>query len=168
MNYKFLSKNGVLIAFGVAVVAILITFIPILGGLEAYESLPDDVNVRAASEEGNIFSTGIMVSFILTVVAFGAAILLSIAGVFSNLKDSKKGLIAFLGLAVLFFIMYATASEEISPELAVTVNNPEYGVAGDMGIYKMISGGIAGTILLLIVSFVLMVAMEVWNFFKNA
>ena len=168
MNYKFLSKNGVLLGFLLAVVCIVVMFIPILSGLEAYEALPDDVNIRAASEEGGIFGLSISIARLLAIVAFGLAIVLSIVNVFKNFKANRKAIIAFVALAVLFLILYSTASTDVPEGLKATVENPEYGVAGNPEIYKMITGSITGTLILLAAAFALMVLMEVWNFFKNS
>jgi hypothetical protein len=48
------------------------------------------------------------------------------------------------------------------------LNNPEYAVNGDLGIYKLISAGINGSIILMGIAFAAMILMEIWNFFKNS
>ena len=166
MNYNFLSRNGVSIALGIAVVAILIMAIPIFSGLEAFDALPEDVNARAASKESGIFSAGLMVAIVLGCLAFALAILLSFFGIFKNFKAAKTGLISFAVLAVLFIVLYATTSTDISESMMATVNT--YSTKGDMSLYKLISGGINGTIILTVGAFVLMIVMEIWNFFKNS
>ena len=168
MNYKFLAKNGLTLAFVLGLIGILATLIPVFAGLEPFEALDDDPNVRSVAPESSIFYTGIYVTFILAAIAFGLALLLSIFGVFTNLKNSKTGLIAFGVLAVLFIALSAMASTDVTPSMTSLLNNPDYGVNGDMGIYKWISAGINGTLILIAIAFVSMILMEIWNFFKNS
>ena len=168
MNYKFLAKNGLTISFVVALLAIIITLIPVFGGIEAFDALADDPNIRSTSSESSIFKTGITVTFVLAAVAFGLAILLSLFGVFTNLKAAKTGLIMFAVMAVLFFVLNSTASTDLTPEMSEILNNPDYEVNGDLGIYKWVSAGISGTLILTGLAFASMILMEIWNFFKNS
>lgn len=166
MNYKFLSRNGVSVALGMAVVALLIMALPIFMGIDAFNELPEDIKVRAASEEGNIFGAGLKVAIALGILAVALAILLSFFGMFKNFKEAKTGLISFAVLAVLFIILYSTTSIDISESMMETVN--KYSTKGDMGLYKLISGGINGTLILTVGAFILVILMEIWNFFKNS
>ena len=168
MNYKFLAKNGLTISFVVALLAVIITLVPVFGGIEALDGLADDPNIRSTSPESSIFYTGIYVTFVLAAVAFGLAILLSLFGVFTNLKAAKTGLIMFAVMAVLFFVLNSTASTDLTPEMSEILNNPDYEVNGDMGIYKWVSAGISGTLILTGLAFASMILMEIWNFFKNS
>lgn len=170
MNYKFLAKNGLTLALVLGLLGVLATMIPVFGGLEAFNEVADtvEVNELSQSKESNIFMTGVYVTFVLGAIAFGLAILLGIIGTFSNLKASKTALIAFAVLAVLFIVLNATADTNLTEALQTAVNNPEYGVNGDLGIYKMISAGINGTLILMGVAFASMILMEIWNFFKNS
>ncbi len=168
MNYKFLAKNGLTIGFVVALVAIIIALIPVFTGLEPFEALADDPNLRSTSSESSIFYTGIYVTFVLAALAFGLALILSLVGVFSNIKAAKTGLIAFVVLLVLFFVLNSTASTDVTPEMSTILNNPDYDVNGDMGIYKWVSAGISGTLILVGIAFASMILMEIWNFFKNS
>ncbi len=168
MNYKFLAKNGLSLAFGLGLLGLLATLIPVFAGLGPFNELADEPAVRSIAPEGDIFYYGIYVAFALGVLAFGAALVLGLIGVFSNLKASKMSLIAFGVLAVLFFVLNATASTDLTPEMASIVNNPDYGVVGDMSIYKLVSAGIHGTLILLAIAFASMIIMEFRNFFKNS
>ncbi len=172
MNYKFLAKNGLTLAFVLGLLGIAATLIPVLTGLgpfnELADTLSDDVTKLSMSEESGIFNAGIYVSFALGAIAFGLAIILGIIGVLTNLKASKVALISFAVMAVLFIVLNATASTELTPTMSEILNNPEYSVNGDLGIYKMVSAGINGTLILLGIAFASMVLMEVWNFFKNS
>lgn len=168
MNYKFLAKNGLTLAFGLALIGILATLIPVLSGLEPFEALADDPNIRSASPESSIFYTGIYVTFVLAAIAFGLALLLGLLGVLTNLKNSKLALISVAVLAVLFIALNSMASTDLTPSMSTILNNPDYGVNGDLGTYKWISAGINGTLILTVFAFVAMILMEIWNFFKNS
>ncbi|MEO1258222.1 MAG: hypothetical protein AAFZ15_05470 [Bacteroidota bacterium] len=172
MNYKFLAKNGLTLAIVLGLVGVLATLLPVFGGLEAFnelaDSLGDNVNELSKSKQSGIFQYGIYVSMVFGAIAFGLAVLLGIIGTFTNIKASKTALIAFAVLAVLFIVLNATASTDMTERMQTAVNNPEYGVNGDLGIYKMISAGISGTLILLGVAFASMILMEIWNFFKNS
>ncbi len=168
MNYKFLAKNGLSFAFALGLLGLLVTLVPVFMGIGPFNELADEPAVRSVAPEGDIFYYGIYVSFALGVLAFGAALVLGLVGVFSNLKASKMSLIAFAVLAILFFVLNATANTDLTPEMATIVNNPDYKVNGDMGIYKMVSAGINGTLILLVVAFASMIIMEFRNFFKNS
>ncbi len=172
MNYKFLAKNGLTLAFVLGLIGILATMIPVFSGLDAFNSVADtvgdDVTRLSMSEESGIFYSGIYVSFLFGIIAFGLAVLLGIFGVFTNLKASKYALIAFAVLAVLFIVLNATANTDLTPRMSEILNNPEYKVNGDLGIYKFISAGINGTLILMGVAFASMILLEIWNFFKNS
>ena len=168
MNYKFLAKNGLTLAFLLGLIGILATMIPIFSGLGAFEALNEDPNIRSAAPESSIFYAGIYVTFILGVIAFGLALVLSLFGLVTNLKESKFALISVAVLAVLFFVLNATASTDLTDAMTETINNPDYNINGDLGIYKWISAGISGTLILLGVAFASWALMEIWNFFKNS
>ncbi|HFA47919.1 MAG TPA: hypothetical protein ENJ95_02740 [Bacteroidetes bacterium] len=166
MNYNFLSRNGVSVALGIAVIALLIMAVPIFMGIDAFNALPEDIKIRATSDEGNIFGAGLKVAIALGVIAILLAILLSFFGMFKNFKEARTGLISFALLAILFFALYSMTSTSISESMMETVNT--YSTKGNMNVYKMISGGINGTLILTVVAFGLMIVMEIWNFFKNS
>ena len=165
MNYKFLAKNGLTLAFVLGLIGIIATLAPVLSGLDAFNGLADtindDVTKLSMSEESGIFNTGIYVSWVLGAIAFGLAVIFGIFGVFTYLKESKFALIAFAVLAILFIVLNATASTSLTPEMSTILNNPDYEVNGDLGIYKMISAGINGTLILLGIAFASMILMEI-------
>ena len=162
--YNFLSRNGVLIGFLLAVLAIIITVIPIMMGVDAFEAVPE--KEQPWSEEGNIFGVGINVTRALLYIAIGLMVLLGIFGIFKDFKSSMKGVIGFVVILIFFGILYAVTSTEVSGSLAETVANPEFGITDN--IFKLVSGAINGTLLLLLIAFVAMILMEIWNFFKTA
>ena len=171
--YKYLSRNGVLAGSLLALLALIIAVIPILGGVDAFEALPDDPKIRSIAPEGDIFYTGIYVTFALLVLAVIAVIVLGIFGIFKDFKSSKNGVIGFAVILIFFGIFYATASTDVSGSFAEAISNPEFEVFDADGklnvpVYKLISGTITGTVILLGIAFLSMFVMEIWNFFKTA
>ena len=161
--YKYLIRNGVLIGFLLALLAIIIAVIPIFSGLDAFESVPE--KQQALSEEGGIFGVGIKVTQVLLIISIGLMVILGIVGIFKDFKASIKGVIGFAVLAVFFGIMYSMASTEVSGgSLAAAVGKFEISDS----IYKLVGGTIKGTIILLGLAIASVVAMEIWNFFKTA
>ena len=162
--YNFLIRKGVLMGFLLALLAIIITVIPISLGIDAFDAVPE--KQQAFSEEGSIFGVGITVARVLLFISILLMVVLGIVGIFKDLKSSMKGVIGFVVIVVFFGILYATASTDVSGELATIVANPEFGVTDN--IFKLVSGGITGTVILLFVAFIAIVLMEVWSFFKTA
>jgi hypothetical protein len=161
MSYKFLAKNGPVIAFLVAVVVILISIIPIFGGLEAFDAIPE--KQRAYSSEGGIFSTAIYLTVILFILAIAAAVLLSIFQVVVHPKAAVKGLIVFGVLVALMIVFYAMADAKGSGSLAETIER--FGISDNTS--RFIGAGLRLTLLLGVGSIVIAVLLEIRNFFKN-
>jgi hypothetical protein len=157
LSYKFLSKNGVTVGFAVAVLAILVTIVPILLGLSALEPIPQ--KEQAFAPEGNIFYPGIYVSAILLIAAVVLSLGLSLLNIAKHPKEAKKSLISFAVLVAIFGVLYAMASNEI-PENLLVFNVSET-------IYKVVGAGIALTLILGLGAVIAIVVMEVINFFKN-
>jgi hypothetical protein len=161
MTYNYLSRKGTFIAFLATVVFILIVIVPIILGLEAFDAVPQER--QAYAEEGNIFQIGLMLAVILLAVGIIAAILFSLFQVASNPKGAMKGLLAFGAVIVLFFILYAMASGTGTGSLVETIE--KFGISES--VVKMVGAGISLTLTLGGVAIFSMVAMEIWNYFKN-
>ena len=172
MNYKFLAKNGLTLGLVLGLIGIAIMIIPVLTGIDSFNevqaTLGDNVNKLSQTKESNIFLYGIYAALGLIVIAFGLAIIFGIFGTLKNVKENKKALIGVGLLAVLFIALNAAANTNLGPEMTQIVNDPRYGIEGNISIYKWISAGITGTLILIAVAFAAMVILEIWNFFKNS
>ncbi len=162
MSYSFLAKKGPMFAFLGAVILIVIAIIPIIGGMDSLESVPPAQ--QAFSEEGNIFFPALYIAVALFILAVAAAVLLSLYQVVVNPKAAMKGLIAFAILLVLFIIFYSMADGAGSGSLAKTIE--KFNVSTTIS--KIIGASIRLTIMVGISSILLMVGMEVRNYFKNS
>lgn len=167
MMYKFLTKNGQLLAIllGVAVVAIyLITVFSGLGA-EGY-SVGDDLNqIMKDAPEGekpgfDFFNLGLGLTIALIGLAALAAVVFGLWQLITSPKQSLKGILGVAAIAILFFAFYSSANPEMAdPEILDKFNVGE-------GASKFISGGIWTTLILLGASFAIMILGEVLNIFK--
>ena len=165
--YKFLTKNGQLLAIllGVAVVAIfLITVFSGLGA-EGY-SVGDDLNqIMKDAPEGekpafDFFNLGLGLTIGLIVIAAIAAVIFGLWQLISSPKQSLKGILGVVAIAAIFFAFYSSAE----PAMANAGILDKFDVSDNVS--KLISGGIWTTLILLGGAFAIMVLSEVRNLFK--
>lgn len=156
--YKFLSKNGVTIAFLVGLAVTAIFLIIAMSGSAGFNALPKETKYST-----NIFDFGIIATQALLYLAIGAAIVFGLLQMFSNLKGSIRILIGIAVLAVLFGVAYSMSSGTAEPYIANSVDK----MGGlSSGILKFIGGGIGVTAILLFIAAVGAIIFEVINFFK--
>lgn len=155
--YKFLTKNGQLIAFGVGLLITLIFLGTAFAGMDSFNAMEEEV--RGTS---NIFNVGITGALILTIICGVAMLGFGILQVATNFKSSTKGLIGLAVIVIIFFIAYSGASyEETGP---VHKSLVDMGVS--QGANKGIVGGIVTACVLSVVALVAFIASEIINFFK--
>ncbi len=156
--YKFLTKNGQLIAFGIGVLLTVIFLGVAFAGLDEYHSL----EAMDKGHESNAFNAGINAAVALTIVCFILMVLFGVFQVVTNLKNSLKGLVGF-GVIVLIFIIGAnTAGMETTGILGETIE--KFGVTSTANAW--ISGGIITTAALGGIAVLAFLVSEVLNFFK--
>lgn len=157
--YNFLTKNGTALAFGLGILGVLIFYGSIAGGYGDFAAIAEEE--QAASPEGDIFLPGMYFTAFLIAVAFAAAVLFGIYQVATNPKGALKGIIGVVALAVIFGILYTTASEAIDPKY----NTADFNFA-DGGVSKYVGGALKTTIALAGLAFVGLLVSEIRNFFK--
>jgi hypothetical protein len=155
--YKFLTKNGQALAFGLGV---LVTIIFLMGVLPNTE-LIDTENPQNV----NIFNFGITATIILIIIAAAAMVLFGLVQVASSFRTSWKGILGFVALVAVFLIAYATANGSLTNEVAAIQN-----AATDAGVtdanLKFIGGSITTLLVLLLVAVGTFIIFEIVNFFK--
>jgi putative copper export protein len=155
--YKFLTKNGQVLAFGLG---ILVTIVFLMGVLPNTE-LIDTENPQNV----NIFNFGITATIVLIIVAAVAMVLFGLVQVASSFRTSWKGILGFAALVVLFLLTYASANNNLSNEVMAIQN-----AAADAGVtdanLQFIGGSITTLIVLLLVAVGTFVVFEIINFFK--
>jgi hypothetical protein len=155
--YKFLTKNGQALAFGLG---ILVTAIFLLG------VLPNTELIDAENPQNvNIFNFGISATIVLIIVAAVAMVLFGVVQVASSFRTSWKGILGFVALIVVFLIAYATANGSLGNEVTAIQN-----AATDAGVtdanLKFIGGSISTLLVLLLVAVGTFIIFEIINFFK--
>ena len=159
--YKFLTKNGQLIAFGLGALITLIFLGIAFSGLDEFNSL---VSMKKG-QETNIFNFGLSASLFLTALCFLLMLGFGVYQVATHFKSSVKGLIGFAVIIIIFIVaskMGPTSIEEIHPYVAEPMKKYEV----TMGQYGLISGGIMTAIVLSIGALLAFVGSEILNFFK--
>ncbi len=158
--YKFLTKNGQLIAFGVGAFITVIFIIMAFSGLDEFNSLSKEE--RPGSD---IFNFGISASIFLIVVCFLLMVVFGIYQVATNFKSSMKGILGFAVIVVIFIVasnMIPASIEEITPYVSGPMEKYEVSLSS----YGFISGGIVTAVVLGVGAVLAFVGSEVLNFFK--
>ena len=163
--YKLLTSKGQLIAIGIGLISVLIGIGSIVSGVKSKYDISEDLNAIMKSTPDatfDFFNPAIFVVIALIAIAFISAILFGIFGLLSDPKGSMKTLLAFAGLAILFFILYSTAGVENTGRLPMLVE--KFNVSE--GVSKLISGGVRTAVFSIFIAFGAAVIMEVINLFK--
>ncbi len=160
--YNFLVKNGTAVAMGVGSIVTLIFIGTVLAGLSGagYDTSTDLMSVDFKNFNG--FNTGIVLTFILGVIAIVLMLVGVIMDLIQNRKTSLKMVIGIVALIIVFIILYTTATYDVGGKWDAL--NTEFGVAEKSS--KFISAGIWTCGILLVISILSIVVSEVKNFFK--
>ena len=154
--YKLLTKYGQLLAFGLGIIVIALFLIPVFSGISEFNSLSDD-----AQKQSSIFDTGLILGIVLAVIAAIAALIGGLYHSASNPKGSLKGIIGLIAILALFGIAYSTAGADPA-WMGETLR--EFNVTESQS--KMISGGIAAGLGMILISAIAFIGSELRNFFK--
>lgn len=157
--YKFLTRNGQLMAFGLGVLIAILFLISVLGGMESFNALGDEDKGTTG-----IFNIGLYGAIVLCILCAASIVLFGVYHAVSNPKGAMKFLIGLGVLIVIFFIFYAMADP-------VTV---EDGKLFDViqkfeiteGVNKFISGALSTTLTLAVVAAAAFLLSELRNLFK--
>jgi hypothetical protein len=157
--YNLLSKNGQTIGFLLgAVISLLFVFIMVSGwdGFVALGSAP-------ANYETGIFDFGMYASMVLVVIGLLATVLFGVANIISDPKSAIKGIAGVVALIVVLVVTYSAADGEATGAIARSIEN-----AGGLSAnaLKLISGGIATSIILSLIAAGAIIIAELLNFFK--
>ena len=156
--YKFLAKNGQLVAF---VLGILITagFIAgVLGGIEEFTATAEEQR-----NQSNIFNFGLYAVIGLAIIGVVVAVLFGLYHTLSNPKGAIKGIAGLILLVALYVIGQSIAGPDTAEILET---RQEFAVTdGQSGI---INGAIVGGLILAGLTLVAFIGAEIINFFKMA
>lgn len=153
--YKYLAKNGQLLAFGLGAIITFAFLAIVFSGLEGFEALD-----KEAKGTTGIFDLGLVAVIILMIFSFVAAIVAGIYQTATNPKGSIYGIAGVVALIAIYFISQAIGSNDAP--IMDTIE--EFNVTPGQSAF--ITGGISTTIVLLVVVVLAFVFSEVRNFFK--
>ncbi len=159
--YKFLTKNGQLIAFGIGALITVIFLGVAFSGLDEFNSL---VSMKKG-HESNIFNFGISASIFLIVLCFILMLVFGVYQVAIHFKSSAKGLIGF-GVIILIFIIASNMIPSSMEEIPQYVAGPMEKYEVSLSNYGLISGGIMTAIVLGVGAVLAFIGSEILNFFK--
>lgn len=156
--YKFLTKNGQAVAFGLGLIVAALFIIVAISGQESFNSLPDEEKYTTS-----IFDIGLAGSLAMAVIALLLTVGFAIFQTATNFRSSILGIIALVGLVAIFFIAYSTASGEATGVLAKAAEGAGGITPNEM---KIIGGGITTALILAGLAVAGIVISEIINFFK--
>ena len=156
--YKFLTKNGQLIAFGLGLLITLIFLGVAFGGLDDFNALADDER-----NTSNLFNFGINAAVALAVICAIAMLVFGLLQIVTNFKSSTKGLIGLGIIVIIFLVGYFNA--DIANESGAVLNSIET-MEVDNSSFKFISGGIITALVMSGLALLVFVVSEILNFFK--
>lgn len=158
--YKFLTKNGQLIAFSVGGLITVIFIIMAFSGLDEFNSLGKDE--RPGSDN---FNFGISASIFLIIICFSLMVVFGLYQVVVHFKSSLKGIIGFAVIVLIFIIASSMVPESIE-DIPKYISKPMMKYDVTLANYGFISGGIVTAVVLGFVAVLAFIGSEIFNFFK--
>ena len=171
--YKFLTKNGQVLAFGVG---ILISIIFLLNILPVAAEIQDVAAAMATSSTStgaiaemldnlSQLNFGLFSTILLIAIAAIAMVLFGLFQVASSFRTSWKGILGFAILVVVFLVAYSTANSNLANEVqAIQASAADADVTGAN--LKFIGGSIITLVILIVVAVAAFIIFEIINFFK--
>lgn len=159
--YKFLTKNGQLLAFGLGLLLSVVFYLYVSMNIEPFNAIADE-KARPGSEEGSIFWWGLTPAMALCVIAVILMLGFGLIQMFSNIKSSMNAIIGVAIIVIIFGITYSMADPAADGPIMDVVNQFEI----SEGVSKYISASISTTGILALLAVVAFVGSEIRNFFK--
>lgn len=161
--YKFLTKNGLMIALGVGIAVIVVHFASVFAGLDAFNLIDADnleEKPKLLAEGSKMVSIGIVLTAVLFVIAAIAMVGFGIFQVVTNPKGAIKGIAGLALIAVIFGIGWGMSGGEVLPVW------DEKGFGITPTISKYVGASVFASIALLALASIGLVGSEIRNFFK--
>ena len=155
--YKFLTRNGTALAFGLGVLIVVVGLISIMGGLEEFNMMSEE-----DQSQTSIFNSGIWAAIVLTIACFVLAVLFGLFQVVSDPKGALKMIIGLVVIVGLVFAFYSTAEVETTGKIGRQIEDGVISATTS----KWISGALATTLILFGATFLVFIGSEIRNVFK--
>lgn len=148
--YNLLAKKGMLYAFLLGLVVIVLFFVPVMSGLDSFNALE-----KGERGTTGIFDMGLWLTIILVIAAALIILFFGVMSFITNIKGSMQSLLTLGALLVIFLIGYfMTAEPAATTKLAATITKFEV----PFGTQKLINGALflgVGMVLITGLTFVL-------------
>ena len=156
--YKLFSKYGLLFAFIIGLVFILIFIVPVITGLpEGFTLLPDEEQTATS-----VFDVGLKAAMVLLVAAVIITILASLLSLIKNPKGAVKGIIALAILLVIMFVLYSMSADEDGNRVQAAL--AEFNVSSALS--QWISAFMKGSFIMVLGAVLIAIVGEIINIFK--
>lgn len=156
--YKLFSKYGLLFAFVIGLVFVLIFFLPVVSGLpEGFSLLPDEEQTATSVFDVGLKATGAL--FVATVII---TILASLLSLVKNPKGAVKGIIALAILLVVMFVLYSISADEDGSRVQAAL--AEFNVSSTLS--QWISAFMKGSFIMVLGAVLIAIVGEIINIFK--
>lgn len=156
--YKLFSKYGLLFAFVIGLVFVLIFFLPVVSGLpEGFSLLPDEEQTAT-----NVFDVGLKATGALFVATVIITILASLLSLVKNPKGAVKGIIALAILLVVMFVLYSMSAGEDGNRVQAAL--AEFNVSSTLS--QWISAFMKGSFIMVLGAVLIAIVGEIINIFK--
>jgi hypothetical protein len=156
--YKFLAKNGQVVAFAVGVLITAGFLAGVMGGIDEFMATAEEQR-----NQSNIFNFGLYAVIALAVLGFAAALLFGLFQTLSNPKGAIKGIAGLVLLVVLYFAGQAMAGADTA---SILETRQEFNVSD--GQSAIINGSIMGGLILAGLTAIAFIGSEIINFIKMA
>jgi glucan phosphoethanolaminetransferase (alkaline phosphatase superfamily) len=164
--YQFFIKRGLMGALILGIVAVAISMLSLINGIKgAGFTMSDDLNAAMKNNPDLSFdfiNPAINIVLLLIAVAVIAWLVFGLFGLVSNPKGSLKAILAALAIVIVLFVLYTMSVSETSGPISELIQKNNI----SEGISKMITAGTKGAWYLAILSFVIIVVLELRNLFK--
>ena len=149
--YKFLTKNGQLLAFGVGALLVIIFLVSAINGADGLETL-----AKGEEWKSNAFNAGLYAAIGLGILAALGMLVFGIIQVATNFRGSIKGIIGFAALLVILLVAMSSSGPCI----------PIEGIDLSERACRFVGGGVTTVLVLFGLAAIALIASEVRNFFK--
>lgn len=156
--YELLSKKGLLFAFLLGLAVVLLFYVPVFTGVNAFNALPEEEQTNTS-----IFDLGLWLTIILVVIAALAIIGFSIVSIAKDIKGSMRGLVGLGVILLIFIVGYAlTGTPEEGTRLASVIERFQVSISDQ----QIINGALFSALGILILTAVVFVFGEISSLLK--
>jgi hypothetical protein len=159
--YKFLTKNGQMLAVGVSVFVIAVFLITTMVGMSS-AGYTSSTNLIDYKSEITFFDLGLYLTIGLLIIAVCSWLLFAVYQLASNPKKSLKFIVGGAVIFAIFLVFYFMTDTAPTGRLAELVSKNNLSESVQM----LISGGLNTALSLAGISVVVMLVSEFMNIFK--